>query len=226
LVAILGDTPREVRLQLLRHAQAGAMEDALAAAAGGVDAGADPGALLRDLYGDLHAAAVANATRGETEFGLEWCLAAAELVGRHLVLADRSRAPRATLDLALLAVSRLGDVRDLEEMVERLERLSVGGAAPAPQAAPPPPARQPPPGAQAAAPNIKEEWQRLRDARGPAKKAGLEDRGAARSNEPRRPAAAELSGDELARLRSLPRVREVLATFRGRIEKVRVKEDG
>ncbi|MHC4164953.1 MAG: hypothetical protein ACYSUM_22800, partial [Planctomycetota bacterium] len=68
--------------------------------------------------------------------------------------------------------------------------------------------------------------QRLRDARGPAKKAGLEDRGAARSNEPRRPAAAELSGDELARLRSLPRVREVLATFRGRIEKVRVKEDG
>ncbi|MHC4161324.1 MAG: hypothetical protein ACYSUM_04225, partial [Planctomycetota bacterium] len=136
LVAILGDTPREVRLQLLRHAQAGAMEDALAAAAGVVDAGADPGALLRDLYGDLHAAAVANATRGETEFGLEWCLAAAELVGRHLVLADRSRAPRATLDLALLAVSRLGDVRDLEEMVERLERLSVGGAAPAPQAAP------------------------------------------------------------------------------------------
>jgi DNA polymerase-3 subunit gamma/tau len=240
LVAILGDTPREVRLALLRHAQAGAMEDALAAAAGVVEAGADPGALLRDLYGDLHAAAVANATGGETELGLEWCLAAAELVGRHLVLADRSRAPRATLDLALLAVSRLGDVRDLEEMVERLERLAVDGAAPAaqtvssPQAVSPPrtvPPPRPAPAPQTApappaAPNIKEEWQRLREARGPAKKGGLEGRGAAPSHEPPRPATAELSGDDLARLRSLPRVRETLAAFRGRIEKVRVKEDG
>ncbi|MHC4974029.1 MAG: DNA polymerase III subunit gamma/tau [Planctomycetota bacterium] len=242
LVAILGDTPREVRLELLRHAQAGAMNDALAAAAGVVDAGADPGALLRDLYGDLHAAAVANATGGETELGLEWCLAAAELVGRHLVLGDRSRAPRATLDLALLAVSRLGDVRDLEEMVERLERLSEGGAAPAARAARPasaapldsatqpasaaPPAREPRPGAETATPNIKEEWQRLRGTRGPAKKVGPEVRGDAPSREPRGQAAAGLSGADLARLRGLPRVREVLAEFRGRIEKVRVKEDG
>lgn len=219
LVAILGDTPREVRLQLLRHAQAGAMSDALAAAAAVVDAGADPGALLRDLYGDLHAAAVANATGGETELGLEWCLAAAELVGRHLVLGDRSRAPRATLDLALLAVSRLGDVRDLEELVERLEHLAAGGGEASPRSEPPP-AREPRSGPEGATPNIKEEWRRLRGARGPAKKAGPEAR------EARRPPAGGLSGDDLARLRGLPRVREVLATFRGRIEKVRVKEDG
>jgi len=232
LVAVLGDTPRDVRVQLLRSAQAGAMADALRAAADVVEEGADPGALLRDLYGDLHAAAVAAASGGETEFGLEWCLAAAELVGRHLSLADRSRAPRATLDLALLAMSRLGDVRDLEEMVERLERLSAPSAAPVRQAAAAPSApqgsapRPPPPGAQAAAPNIKEEWARLRDTRGPAKKGGIEDRAAGPSPAPRRSAGTELSGDELARLRGLPRVREVLATFRGRIEKVKVKEDG
>jgi DNA polymerase-3 subunit gamma/tau len=231
LVAILGDTPREVRVQLLRHAQAGAMADALAAAAEVVDAGADPGALLRDLYGDLHDGAVASATGSKTELGLEWCLAAAELVGRHMALADRSRAPRATLDLALLAVSRLGDVRDLEEIVERLERLSAGSAAPAravvaaPKSAPPgEPSAEP--SSSPAALNIKEEWKRLRDTRGPKKKGGAENRAAAPSQEPGRSAGTELSGDELTRVRGLPRVREVLATFRGRIEKVRVKDDG
>jgi len=84
----------------------------------------------------------------------------------------------------------------------------------------------PEPSSSPAALNIKEEWKRLRDARGPEKKGGPEDRAAAPSPEPGRSAGTELSGDELARLRGLPRVREVLATFRGRIEKVRVKEDG
>jgi DNA polymerase-3 subunit gamma/tau len=215
LVAILGDTPREVRGQLLRHAREGAMQASLAAAAQVVDAGADPGALLRDLYGDLHEAAVAAAAGEETELGLEWCLAAADLLGRHLALADRSRAPRATLDLALLAVARLGDVRDLEEMVERLERLSAGSSAPA---APPRPAAPP-------KPNVREAWERVREAPEPAKKAVLEDRAAAPQNEPRRSASRGLSGEELARIRGLPRVRELLAEFGGRIEKVR-RDDG
>ncbi len=129
LVALLGDTPRDVRRQILDHAHKGEMKETLAAAEGVVGRGADALSLLRDLYGDLHRIAVARAKGEEDGPPLEWCLAAAEIVARHVALAERARAPRATLDLALLAVARLGDVRDLEEMAERLERLT--GPAPA-----------------------------------------------------------------------------------------------
>ncbi|MFI5403857.1 MAG: DNA polymerase III subunit gamma/tau [Planctomycetota bacterium] len=53
LVALLGDTPREVRLAILDHARRGAMKESLAAAEEIVRRGADPLELLRDLYGDL-----------------------------------------------------------------------------------------------------------------------------------------------------------------------------
>lgn len=252
LVTVLGDTPREVRLDLLRHAQDGAMQEALGAAASVVDAGADPAALLRDLYGDLHDLAVARARGEDSVFGVEWCLAAAELVGRHLALADRSRAPRATLDLALLALARLGDVADLEDMVRRLERLAEGAPAPAPAprtASPVPmpgPSRRPtasvedpaePRKATPGRPDLRAEFRRLqsRGAAGPAQ-AGLErrDDGGRRDTAPEAPRASRprpasrggLSGEEMAHIRNLPRVREVLETFGGHIEEVRRSDDG
>ena len=221
LVAVLGDTPRDLRLRLLRHAKRGAMRDVLAAVAEVVDAGADPAALLRDLYGDLHDAAVGQASGEETDLSLEWCLAAAELVGGHLAQAERARAPRATLDLALLAVSRLGDVRDLEEMVSRLEQLAQGApehGAPQPPAAPSAPPKV----------DLRAAWQQAQAKRPPptpAKEDPLEDRAHAPQNERPRPRRG-LSGEDMARIRGLPRVREVLAAFEGRIEKVRRDEDG
>jgi hypothetical protein len=180
------------------------MAEALAEAARVVDAGADPSELLRDLYADLHDVAVARA-RGEAgEPGVEWCLAAAELVARHQRLARESRSARATLDLALLALARLGDVADLEQLVSRLEALERGGAGPR---AEPEPRRAMPPSPAAPSP-----------AAAPRPPARAEDRP--------RFGAEPLSGAELSRIRSHPRVREVLATFGGHIENVRRKEDG
>ena len=116
LVAILGGTPRALRASLIAAAQAGDMPGALAGAAELVDAGADPVELLHDLFADVHRFAV-DLARGRALDGslsaltVEWCLAAADLFSRHKQLARESRAARASLDLGLLAVSRLGDVR-------------------------------------------------------------------------------------------------------------------
>jgi DNA polymerase-3 subunit gamma/tau len=199
LVAVLGAIPRAARAAILAAAHRGAMAEALAEAARVVDAGGDPSELLRDLYADLHDVAVARA-RGEAgEPGVEWCLAAAELVARHQRLARESRSARAALDLALLALARLGDVADLEQLVQRLEALERGGAGPR---AEPEPRRAAPPPAPAA------------------------PRPPARADERPRFGAEPLSGAELSRIRSHPRVREVLATFGGHIENVRRKEDG
>ncbi len=239
LVALLGDTPREVRLAILHHVHRGAMKEALAAAGEVVARGADAAKLLRDLYGDLHDLAVARAGGEAKEPGLEWCLAAAELVARHVALAERARAPRASLDLALLAVARLGDVRDLEELAERLERLSgpapveargggllrVGpepGAArpaaePAPAAAPARPAAVAP-GAPSR-PGLKLELG--------GRKQPLETRPAPPQNESSLPVpGATLTGEELDRVRALPQVREALRIFGGHIEQIGRTEDG
>ena len=230
LAAALGDTPRERRLELLTHARDGRMPEMLDAAAALVDAGASPADLLRDLYEDLHDAAVAAARGGEGALGIEWCLAAAEVVARHVQLAERSRAPRPTLDLALLSVSRLGDVADLEEIAESLERLA-GEAPPSPAprrggagAAAPAPARDPGPPSK---PDVRGSWRQLRQRDGgPAKKDGLEEGGRGPENEPRPAAPRGLSGEEYARIRGHPRVKEVLSRFGGRIEQVRRTRDG
>jgi len=140
LVSILGGIPREVRDTILLEAHAGNMAAVLGAVGSIVDAGADPAELLRDLYSDLRDRAVRAAVQpedprvhsapgSEPAPGVEWCLAAAELVARHQRLAATSRAARSALDLCLLAITRLGDVQDLEGLVARLERL---GGAPAP----------------------------------------------------------------------------------------------
>jgi len=241
LVALLGDTPRDTRLAILGHAHSGAMKEALAAAEDVVGRGADALGLLRDLYGDLHDLAVARARGEEGEPGLEWCLAAAELALRHVALAERARTPRATLDLALLAMARLGDVRDLEEMAERLERLSGpkaeerGGLrgpeprAPRPKAEAAPAARPvaPAPGLSAGAPakvgtsrpGLKLEL--------PGRREPLEARPARSQNEPPLPApGATLTGEELDRVRALPQVREALRIFGGHIEQIGRTEDG
>lgn len=213
LVAILGGIPRELRLEVLGLARDGDMAGVLSKGAQVIDAGADPAELLRDLYGDLRDCAVA-AARGEQEglggLGVEWCLAAAELVARHQRLALDSRATRATLDLALLALSRLGDVFDLEALASRLERLAGGGgAAPAPR-----------PRAEGAPPVVRERAQpRARPAKSPPPVAGS---GGARDNPG---SGSPLSSEELGRIRSHPRVREVLALFGGQIEQVR-RRDG
>ena len=226
LVALLGDTPREVRLAILEHARRGAMREALAAAEEIVGRGADAASLLRDLYGDLHDLAVARARGEEGEPGLEWCLAAAELLGRHVSLAERARAPRASLDLALLAVARLGDVRDLEDLVERLERIS--GPAPAAEARgglrgpePRAPTARPAPPAPAAPsrPGLKLELG--------GRKQPLEAMPARQENESSLPApGAALTGEELDRVRALPQVREALRIFGGFIEQIGRTEDG
>jgi len=240
LVAVLGDTPRSVRLGLLGSAAAGDMQATLTAANEIVDAGADAGALLRQLFHDLHDTAVARARGEDAPLGLDWSLAAAEVVGNHLALADRSRAPRATLDLALLAVARLGDVRDLEDLVARLERLSGGASAaprpadPAPRSAEPAPAvpraAGPRPPAAPAAPakgrtvdlRTKLRAKTEERARGDANSGTL----AAGPGSEAGPAPATRGGhglpsEEIARIRALPRVQEVLGAFRGRIEHIR-----
>jgi hypothetical protein len=217
------------------------MKEALAAAGEIVAGGADPAALLRDLYGDLHDLAVARATGEEGEETLEWCLAAAEIVARHVALAERSRAPRASLDLGLLAVSRLGDVRDLEELVSRLERLSAGApgeermlrttaeapARPAPEAVRPAAAR-PAPDAErpeAAAPQAPSRPGLRLEL--PGRKQPLEARPAPAQNEPPLPApGATLTGEELDQIRSIPQVREALRIFGGMIEQIGRTEDG
>ena len=300
LVAILGDTPREVRLALLERAAEGAMVETLDAAAAIVDAGADAGELLRTLFHDLHDVVVDRA-RGTDAAGsagaalsIDWCLAASEILGRHLGLADRSRAPRATLDLALLAMARLGRVRDLEELVGRLEALSDGSApaprstgapqsgapaapeprpaarpvsTPEPQAAPAPapasqPRREPPSkpridlrarleaqrqarpdtGSPSSAseqrpsppPPSRPTTDAARGTSAPAQ-TGLAspphapdndesravDRGPDRGSDRARFAGQAISSEEMARIRALPRVKEVLGAFRGRIEHVR-----
>ncbi|HEX5138454.1 MAG TPA: DNA polymerase III subunit gamma/tau [Planctomycetota bacterium] len=248
LVALLGDTPRDVRRRILEQAHRGAMRETLAVAEEIVGRGADALGLLRDLYGDLHGIAVARACGEEGEPGLEWCLAAAEIVARHVALAERSRAPRATLDLALLSVARLGDVRDLEEMVERLERLSGGAPAaddaggvrgperrlprPATPGAPaPPPARTAPPPSSAAPATVGPG--RAGTARPglrlelPGRKEPLEARPARPENEASLPSpGATFTGEELDRVRALPQVREALRIFGGFIEQVGRTEDG
>jgi len=217
LVALLGDTPREVRRRILDHAGQGAMKEALAAAEEIVAGGADPASLLRDLYGDLHDLAVARARGEEGEPGLEWCLGAAELVGRHVVLAERARAPRASLDLALLAVARLGDVRDLEELVARLEG-APGERAPRPatEAAPAPRAAAPAPAAPSR-PGLRLEL--------PGKKQPLEARPEPQENQ-LPPSGATLTGEEIDRIRSVPQVKEALRIFGGHIEQIGRTEDG
>jgi len=134
LVAILGGTPRGERTRILTAAYGGEMREVLTSAATLVDAGADPVELLQELFDDLHETAVRRASGqparpGLEPIGIEWCLAAADLLSRHRYTARESRAARASLDLGLLAVTRLGDVRDLEEMVERLESIA-GDSAP------------------------------------------------------------------------------------------------
>ncbi len=207
LMAIVGGIPRAARARILDAARAGSLGDVLGGAGALVDAGADPQELLKDLYGDLHARAVAAALAGED--GVEWCLAAAEIVARHQALARDSRAARATLDLALLSLAKLGDVEDLERLVARVEGLPVGppavvapAQAPAPAAAPPPkpaPAKLalPPPGPP-----------RLR-----APPGGTP------------PVSGAPSSAEIARIRAHPRVKEVLSTFEGEIEHVRRSDE-
>jgi len=246
LVALLGDTPRDVRRRILEQAHQGALRETLAAADEVVGRGADALGLLRDLYGDLHGIAVARARGEEGEPGLEWCLAAAEIVARHVALAERSRSPRATLDLALLSVARLGDVRDLEEMVERLDRLSGGApeekgglrgperrlprpaapasqgppaARPAPAPSPKEPADEGPARAGPSRPGLKLEL--------PGRKEPLEARPARPENETSVPSpGATFTGEELDRVRALPQVREALRIFGGFIEQVGRTEDG
>ena len=217
LVALLGETPRDVRLLVLDHTRRGAMKEALAAAEEIVSRGADPASLLRDLYGDLHDLAVARARGEPGDPGLEWCLAAAELIGRHVALAERARAPRASLDLALLAVARLGDVRDLEELVARLEG-APGARAPRPavEASPPPRAAAPAPQAPSR-PALRLEL--------PGRKEPLEARPAPPENQ-LPPRGATLTGEEIDRVRSVPQVREALQIFGGHIEQIGRTEDG
>ncbi|MHC4938798.1 MAG: DNA polymerase III subunit gamma/tau [Planctomycetota bacterium] len=206
LVAILGGTPRASRARLLEAARQGDMTAALRGASELVDAGADPVELLGDLFADVHHTAVACA-RGESDgaFSVEWCLAAADLLSRHRHLARESRAARASLDLGLLAVSRLGDVRDLEELVGRLE--AVAGGAPAP--APAPVTATPAP----AAPRLELPVAKPKAAPAPQ----LEPKPPKPENAPR----DQFTAEEMREIRAHPKVKEVLDSFRGRIENVK-----
>jgi hypothetical protein len=180
---------------------------------------------MRDLFTDLHDLAVRRAQGEEGDPALEWCLAAAEILGRHVGLAERSRAPAATLDLGLLAVARLGDVRDLEEMAQRLERCLGSAPAAAPEKALPP-ARAMGGAAQAQAPSPGAPSRlSLRTVR---PEPGVEPRALAPENvgAPRPAPDASLTGEDLARVQALPRVREVLRTFGGHIEHIGRTQDG
>jgi hypothetical protein len=161
------------------------------------------------------------------------------VVARHQRLAVDSRATRATLDLALLALARLGDVCDLEQLAARLERLA-GGGAPAPRPKVAAPVRQPEasPGRPVASDRVAEQPERPRLRLQPrAKPAKPAEEQAAAAAEPEPPvaspapprhnaAATALSSEELARIRTNERVREVLAVFGGQIEQVRRIDDG
>jgi len=208
LMAIVGGIPRAARAQILDAARAGSLGDVLGGAGALIDDGADPQELLKDLYGDLHARAVAAALAKED--GVEWCLAAAEIVARHLALARDSRAARATLDLALLSIAKLGEVEDLERLVARVEGLAgAGPAIPAAVAPAPAPVAAPPPRAA------------------PAKLA-LPPPGPPRPRTPQGaapPVSGAPSSAEMARIRALPRVKEVLSTFEGEIEHVRRSDE-
>ncbi|MHC4452471.1 MAG: DNA polymerase III subunit gamma/tau [Planctomycetota bacterium] len=267
LVAILGGTPRASRGLLLEAALAGDMTTALQGAAELVDAGADPVELLGDLFADVHHRAVSCA-RGDSDgaFTVEWCLAAADLLSRHRHLARESRAARASLDLGLLAVSRLGDVRDLEELVGRLEALSHGAPAtgapvavrapvapaqptavpaPAPARAPQPapaqavnspavnspavnppavnppavnpPAVNPPAVSPPAPPRLELPKSRPQVVRETPVAPQLEPKPSRPENAPR----DQFTADEMREIRSHPKVKEVLDSFRGRIENVK-----
>jgi len=256
LVAILGGIPREARRSMLRAAMQGDAAAVLARAGEVVDAGADPLELLKDLYADLHAAAVARAREGKGGTTIEWCLAGAEIVARHQRLARESRSARATLDLALLSLSRLGNVCDLEQLAARLEALarggglapeqgSAGGSGPAGgtrpadgsrpegrRASEPAPVDTPRPAGDR--PDVVAALRERRQASvalpptlrpasdvaagapgdaGPASREEDADTGRSARQE-------ALSGEELARIRGLAPVRDVLKTFGGRIEYV------
>ncbi len=288
LVAILGGTPRGLRFDLLGAARAGDMAATLQGATELVDAGADPVELLHDLFADVHRCAISCA-RGESlpdsmaNVGVEWCLAAADLLSRHKRLARDSRSARASLDLGLLAISRLGDVRDLEELVTRLEAIGGGAAdssdfssgsaptppapqspaskTPVPQTPVPstPPVAAPPtdsapavpasprlqlPGAKvdAAAPAASSPSRALSPSVAPRQDASNADLPELGSASPAQPSdnggqasgnigdssdasqntdASRFSTEEMHEIRSHPQVREVLDTFRGRIENVK-----
>jgi len=202
LMAILGGIPRAARAQILDAARLGSLADLLGGAGALIDAGADPQELLKDLYGDLHRRAVEAALGGAD--GVEWALAAAEIVARHVALARDSRAARATLDLALLAIAKLGDVEDLEKLVARLE--SPAGVAPAPQPQPPAAAAAPPRPSKLALPPP-----------GPPKNRTL---GVSAP-----PVGGSPHSAEIARMRAHPRVKEVLSAFEGEIEQVRRNDE-
>ena len=309
LVAILGGTPRGERARILSGAHAGQMKAVLTSAAALVDAGADPVELLQDLFDDVHAAAVAKASGAPPRAGfesldVEWCLAAADLLSRHRYMARESRAARASLDLGLLAVARLGDVRDIEEMVEKLERMAAGSVADArapqpvhggvadgraprvadarapqpvhgetghgaesapreaprpgtpaalpqlappvpsqasPQAAPPapppraaaPPTPPPTPAPAARPPAAKPQPPRLTlptkpqtpQINRPKTEPGPQNSATATPSTPGSAAPQAFSAEEMGRIRAHPRVREVLDTFRGRIEHVKRTDD-
>lgn len=236
LVAILGGTPRASRGLLLEAARTGDMTTALQGAAELVDAGADPVELLGDLFADVHHQAVSCA-RGDSDgaFTVEWCLAAADLLSRHRHLARESRAARASLDLGLLAVSRLGDVRDLEELVGRLEALSTGApvavqpsaAIPAGPARPiaeravvPAPAVAPtvaPRSSTPAPPRLELPKSRPQAVRETPAVRQLEPK----PSKPENAQRDQFTADEMREIRSHPKVKEVLDSFRGRIENVK-----
>ena len=208
---------RGVRREILASARDGDMKGVLEKSEEAVEAGADPAALLRDLYGDLRDAAVeaARAAKGEALFSVEWCLAAAELVQGQLWRGTRSHASRAVLDLSLLSIARLGDVRDLEELVERLERLGEGRGPPAPRPSPPP-----------AETGLAADYRTRLAPRGsgaspPPAPQALELESHDAENRGRRAEGSALSSEELKRVRSMPMVRRVLETFGGQIEHVR-----
>ena len=247
LVAILGGIPRHLREALLEGAHGGDVARVLDSAAEVVDAGADPVELLQDLYGDLHDAAVRGARGADDAYQLEWCLAAAEIVARHQRLARESRSARATLDLALLSIARLGDVCELEDLAARLERVA-GGEAPLPAAAPvqrpvarpaaTPPAPTPQPGKVDLLGSLKA---RKQPPPPPAPSPGLvppqgQPHNGGRTEPPAEAPRADVGGrpsrdasvssEELRRIRGMPQVRDVLDKFGGRIEQVRRNDDG
>jgi DNA polymerase-3 subunit gamma/tau len=231
LVAILGGIPHHLRRALIDGAAGGDVATVLDTAAEVVDAGADPVELLQDLYGDLHDAAVRGARGDDDSLGLEWCLAAAEIVARHQRLARESRSARATLDLALLSIARLGDVCDLEELAARLESVAAGAPpGPAPTAPQPGPATSPQKKVDllGALKSKKTEPPGLVPPQGQPHNGGRAEppAEARQADAGRRPREATVSGEELRRIRGMPLVRDVLDNFGGRIEQVRRNDDG
>ncbi len=242
LARVLGGVPTQFRRRILECAREGDMPGVLEAAEKAVQEGGDALELLHALRGDLRDDAVAAARAGEQgAAALDWSLAAAELLGRHVHLAAASRASRASLDLALLALARLGDVADLEELVQRLERMGdagPAGAAPVRSARPaaraagsaaqsgadeeasPIPRAPPPPRAQKAPADVEVPRVPAQNDDGAAGAQGSP----AEADPPR--AGPELTPEELRKVRSHPAVRAVMTEFRGRLEQVRREDDG